>query len=208
MYDSSLQLQKISISIIGVPDPLDIRQFNITYLENYSYKVLIGESFNIQLLKLNPLIQQLTLLKLSMNLYNHTTISPFEPTEHYHFNPRNFSLLGTFNQTIFEGAYVNITLFWNQTLSTSSVDTFHQSHIIQIVNEHRSILHATQLSHYILHAICIVLLVAFVVGSQRVEVPILGESLSVGNKYLIQRKRLNYIGNQIDEQGDNEVLTE
>lgn len=199
MYDSSLQLQKISISIIGVPDPLDVRQFNITYLENYSYKVLIGESFNIQLLKLNPLIQQLTLLKLSMHLYNHTTITPFEQkSQHYHFNPRNFSLLGTFNETSFDGTYVNITLFWNQTLSTSSVDTFHQSHLIRIVNEHRSILHATQLSHYILHAICIILLVGSVVGSQRVEVPILGESLSVGNKYLIQRKRLNYIGDQIN----------
>jgi len=43
-------------------------------------------------------------------------------------------------------------------------------------------------------------MVASVVGSQRVEVPILGESLSVGNKYLIQRKRLKYIENQNEVQ--------
>ena len=61
----------------------------------------------------------MTLLKLSMNLHNKTTITLFEPaTQQLYFNPRNFSLLGTFNDTFYDGTYLNITLFWNQTLST------------------------------------------------------------------------------------------
>ncbi len=145
-------------------------------------------------MKLNPLTQQFTLLHVSTILYNNQSPLPIPLHPSFHFNPRNFSLLGTFKGTQYNSSNsLNLTLFWNLTLSTSMAETFQQSHVLQISSDHPSPLSITQLAHYILHAILIVLLIASVVVSQRIEVPIDGESLSVGNKYLVRRKRVEVI---------------